>query len=163
MHHVQAPVSFHIQARDSRDKKLAEGGDYVVVRVIPGSTALAAGAKVSEAIVKDNGDGSYTATYSVEARGDYQVVLHQLVTGNQQEAKHKKLEHPPSSESRRCARIAASRPTCKELHSQGGDARGTVRVIVLHVRFLRLEEQGVFWCEEKGVVCSVQHGGYESF
>lgn len=72
---MQAPVSFHIQARDGRDQKLSEGGDYVVVRVIPGSTARAAGAKESEAIVKDNGDGSYTATYSVEARGDYQVGL----------------------------------------------------------------------------------------
>ena len=75
MQRVQAPISFHIQARDSRDKKLTEGGDYVVVRVIPGSTALAAGAKESEAIVKDNEDGSYTATYSVEARGDYQVAF----------------------------------------------------------------------------------------
>lgn len=77
MGHVQAPVSFQIQARDSRDKNLTEGGDYVVVRVTPGPTALAAGAKESEAIVKDNADGSYTATYSVEARGDYQVILHQ--------------------------------------------------------------------------------------
>ncbi len=76
--HAQAPVSFHIQARDARDKNLNEGGDYVVVRVIPGSTALAAGAKESEAIVKDNGDGSYTATYSVEARGDYQVTSSQF-------------------------------------------------------------------------------------
>ena len=70
---LQAPVSFHIQARDSQDKKLTEGGDYVVVGVLPGPNAQAAGAKHSEAIVRDNGDGSYTATYSVEARGDYQV------------------------------------------------------------------------------------------
>ena len=66
-------MSFQIQARDSRDKKLTDGGDYVVVRVIPGASAQAAGAKESEAIVKDNKDGSYSATYSVEARGDYQV------------------------------------------------------------------------------------------
>jgi hypothetical protein len=70
---LQAPAYFHIQARDSRDKNLTEGGDYVVVKVIPGTTATAGGAKEAEAIVKDNGDGSYTATYSVESRGDYQV------------------------------------------------------------------------------------------
>jgi len=76
----QAPAYFHIQARDSRDKNLTEGGDYVVVRVIPGTTAMAGGAKEAEAIVKDNGDGSYTATYSVESRGDYQVGLEAPLT-----------------------------------------------------------------------------------
>lgn len=70
---VQLPVSFQIQTRDSKDKKLTNGGDYVVVRVIPGASALSQGAKESEAIVKDNNDGSYTATYSVEYRGDYEV------------------------------------------------------------------------------------------
>ena len=34
---------------------------------------MAGGAKEAEAIVKDNGECSYTATYSVESRGDYQV------------------------------------------------------------------------------------------
>ena len=47
----------------------------MVVRVVPGATALAQGAKESEAIVKDNNDGTYTATYSVECRGDYEVAL----------------------------------------------------------------------------------------
>ena len=64
-----------MHARDSADKRLEEGGAYVVVKVIPGSTAKAGGATESEAIVKDNGDGSYTATYSVEMRGDYEVRL----------------------------------------------------------------------------------------
>lgn len=45
----------------------------MVVQVIPGNTAAAQGAKESEAIVKDNNDGTYTATYSVECRGDYKV------------------------------------------------------------------------------------------
>lgn len=71
---MQAPVSFYIHAKDSRDKKLEAGGDYVVVKVLPGNTAKATGARESEAIVKDNGDGSYTATYSVDARGDYEVI-----------------------------------------------------------------------------------------
>ena len=47
----------------------------MVVKVIPGTSALAQGAKESEAIVKDNNDGTYTATYSVEYRGDYEVHL----------------------------------------------------------------------------------------
>ena len=68
-------MSFYIQARDSRDTRITEGGDYVVVRVCPGPAARAGGAQEAQAIVKDNSDGSYTATYSVEARGDYEVLI----------------------------------------------------------------------------------------
>ena len=46
-----------------------------MVRVCPGSAARAGGAQEAQAIVKDNSDGSYTATYSVEARGDYEVLI----------------------------------------------------------------------------------------
>ena len=68
-------MSFQIQTRDSNDKKLATGGDYVTVQVTPSKLAATHGAKESQAIVKDNEDGTYTATYSVEYRGDYEVTL----------------------------------------------------------------------------------------
>lgn len=140
---LQAPVSFHIQARDSRDKKLAEGGDYVVVRVLPGPSAQAAGAKESEAIVKDNGDGSYTATYSVEARGDYQV----------------SLIHAPFSHllSRRgtlscCLWVSSSARICiaieLELTQQVKDYLQICKAMWLAAS----HNEAANWCKEKGLV-----------
>ena len=43
------------------------------VRVEPRSNALANGATVAELTTRDNGDGTYTASYAVTARGDYEV------------------------------------------------------------------------------------------
>ncbi len=46
---------------------------YLQVRVEPRSSALANGAAVAELTTRDNGDGTYTASYAVTARGDYEV------------------------------------------------------------------------------------------
>jgi len=43
------------------------------VRVTPGTSARAAGAEPVSPDVRDAGDGTYICTYSVPARGDYEV------------------------------------------------------------------------------------------
>ena len=68
-----SPVSFRITAKDDRGTSITDGGAYVVAKLVPGSTAKAAGAEEVVAAVRDNQDGTYTATYTVLIRGDYQV------------------------------------------------------------------------------------------
>ncbi|KAK9828863.1 hypothetical protein WJX72_002451 [[Myrmecia] bisecta] len=70
-----APVNFYITAKDSRGARIKEGGAYVVVKVAPGPSATAAGAQLIDVAVKDNNDGTYTGTYTVPARGDYQLSI----------------------------------------------------------------------------------------
>ena len=53
---------------------------YMQVRVEPRSSALANGAAVAELTTRDNGDGTYTASYAVTARGDYEVIAHTCFT-----------------------------------------------------------------------------------
>ncbi len=66
-------VSFFVTAKDERGTRIREGGAYCVATVRPGNAARAAGADIVTASVKDNNDGTYTASYSVAARGDYEV------------------------------------------------------------------------------------------
>ena len=65
-----SPTSFVITAKDARSKRVTDGGDYVTVQVRPIRNA---NAEVLEATVKDQGDGTYTVTYSVSIRGNYEV------------------------------------------------------------------------------------------
>ena len=68
-----APVVFRVQLRDARGTQLREGGCYVTATVTPGSMALAGGALAIQVDIKDNNDGTYSGTYTVPSRGDYQV------------------------------------------------------------------------------------------
>jgi hypothetical protein len=70
---AKSTVSFFVTAKDERGTRIREGGAYFVATVRPGNAARAAGADVVTASVKDNNDGTYTASYSVAARGDYEV------------------------------------------------------------------------------------------
>ncbi len=70
---AQAAVTFYVTAKDARGTRIREGGAYVVVRVTPGTSARAAGAEPVSPDVRDAGDGTYICTYSVPARGDYEV------------------------------------------------------------------------------------------
>ncbi|KAK9836951.1 hypothetical protein WJX81_002189 [Elliptochloris bilobata] len=70
---AKSPVTFYVTAKDARGTRVHEGGAYVVVRVTPGTSARAAGAEVVMPEVRDAGDGSYTCTYAVAARGDYEL------------------------------------------------------------------------------------------
>jgi hypothetical protein len=72
---AQSTVSFFVSAKDERGTRIREGGAYLVATITPGNAARAAGAEVVVASVKDNNDGTYTASYSVAARGDYEVML----------------------------------------------------------------------------------------
>lgn len=68
---AESPAHFYVTAKDSRGTRIKDGGAYVVVTaraVGPGLTAPPV-----HGSVKDNKDGSYTATYTVPTRGNYQV------------------------------------------------------------------------------------------
>ena len=70
---AKAPISFYVTAKDDVDKRIREGGAYVTATLNPGNSARAGGAQLVFAEIRDNHDGTYTATYTVEARGDYEV------------------------------------------------------------------------------------------
>ena len=70
---AKSTVSFFVTAKDERGTRIREGGAYVVATIQPGNAARAAGADTVHAEVKDSGDGTYVVTYSVAARGDYEV------------------------------------------------------------------------------------------
>ncbi|KAI3434787.1 hypothetical protein D9Q98_002845 [Chlorella vulgaris] len=75
------PVKMTITARDSSGKRIREGGAHILVMVEP--TAAPGAAEEPEPIqaeVSDHGDGTYTATYSVPTKGNYQ--LHIEVNGD---------------------------------------------------------------------------------
>lgn len=65
-----SPVSFVITAKDARSKRVRDGGDYVTVQVRPMRGVVSDQVQPN---IKDQGDGSYTVTYSVSARGNYEV------------------------------------------------------------------------------------------
>ena len=69
-----APVTFRVQSRDARGTQLKEGSCYVTATVTPGSTAQAGGAFAIAVEIRDNNDGTYSGTYAVPSRGDYQVI-----------------------------------------------------------------------------------------
>lgn len=71
---AERPAHFYITAKDSRGTRIKDGGAYVVVTaraVGPGATSPPV-----HGSVKDNKDGSYTATYTVPSRGNYEVSIH---------------------------------------------------------------------------------------
>lgn len=65
-----SPVSFVITAKDGRGKRIREGSAYVRVQVQPMRGVIA---EDVNPVIKDHGDGSYTVTYSVSTRGNYEV------------------------------------------------------------------------------------------
>ncbi len=67
--HSGAPVKLFVHVKDSRGKRLKEGGEDVVVRV----STLGAGHLPVD--VADNEDGTYTATYTPPSKGNYQVTV----------------------------------------------------------------------------------------
>lgn len=64
-----SPVYLNVMAKDARGIRLKEGGAKVDVFV----EALMDRDKVIEVTIKDNGNGSYTATYTAPVRGDYKA------------------------------------------------------------------------------------------
>lgn len=66
-----SPVSFVITAKDGRSKRIRDGGAYVRVQVQP---MRGVNADPVDPSIKDHGDGSYTVTYSVSTRGNYEVI-----------------------------------------------------------------------------------------
>ena len=71
---AESPAHFYITAKDSRGTRIKDGGAYVVVTaraVGPGTTSPPV-----HGSVKDNKDGSYTATYTVPSRGNYEVSIY---------------------------------------------------------------------------------------
>ena len=65
-----SPVSFVITAKDGRSKRIRDGGAYVTVQVKP---MRGVNADPVDPSIKDHGDGSYTITYRVSTRGNYEV------------------------------------------------------------------------------------------
>lgn len=65
-------VSLVLVAKDEDGRRLPSGGAKVVVKVSPGPGVDAA---EQLATVRDNGEGTYTATYTVSARGNYTVTV----------------------------------------------------------------------------------------
>ncbi|KAL2486860.1 RNA recognition motif (RRM)-containing protein [Abeliophyllum distichum] len=63
-------ATFIVVTKDVEGKKVTRGGAQVKVRVVPG---VGVGGSEQDGIVKDMGDGSYTATYVVSQRGNYMV------------------------------------------------------------------------------------------
>ena len=70
---AKSSISFYVTAKDETGKRIRDGGAYVTATVNPGRVARAGGAELVFADIRDNSDGTYTATYTVEARGDYEV------------------------------------------------------------------------------------------
>lgn len=71
-----APVSLTITCRDATGKRVREGGAFILVMVEPTAAPSAAGGEEPEPIqaeVKDHGNGTYTASYEVPTKGNYQV------------------------------------------------------------------------------------------
>ncbi|CAI9778869.1 unnamed protein product [Fraxinus pennsylvanica] len=63
-------ATFIVVTKDAEGRKVTRGGAQVKVRVVPG---VGVGGSEQDGIVKDMGDGTYTATYVVSKRGNYMV------------------------------------------------------------------------------------------
>jgi len=63
-------VSFVVVTKDSEGRRLPHGGLEIKVRI---REATVGEKQDQEALVKDNGDGTYTVTYAVAKRGNYTV------------------------------------------------------------------------------------------
>lgn len=71
-----APVSLTITCRDATGKRVREGGAFILVMVeptVPPGTASGEEPEPIQAEVKDHGNGTYTASYEVPSKGNYQV------------------------------------------------------------------------------------------
>lgn len=69
-----APVNLIITCKDEDGKRCAEGGDDVMVRVVPAGSGAAAGTYI-EVTVEDKDNGMYVATYTPPAKGAYSVTV----------------------------------------------------------------------------------------
>ncbi|KAJ3683268.1 hypothetical protein LUZ60_013495 [Juncus effusus] len=67
-----SPVSFTLTLKDSNGNKIPQGGAVVKAKISPGPGV---GGPDIEAMVKDSNDGTYTITYLVPKRGNYNVHL----------------------------------------------------------------------------------------
>ena len=69
-----APVKLTITARDSGGKRIKTGGAHLLVMVEPvAAPGAAEEPEPSQAEVQDHGNGNYTASYTVPAKGNYEV------------------------------------------------------------------------------------------
>ncbi|KAL4446815.1 hypothetical protein ABPG77_008059 [Micractinium sp. CCAP 211/92] len=74
-----APVSLTITCRDAAGKRVREGGAFILVMVEPTAPPGGEEPEPIQAEVKDHGNGTYTASYEVPSKGNYQ--LHIEVNG----------------------------------------------------------------------------------
>lgn len=65
-----AAESFVVVTKDFEGRRIPHGGDQIRAIIAPG---LGVGGVEQEAMVKDNGDGTYTVSYAVAKRGNYMV------------------------------------------------------------------------------------------
>jgi Filamin/ABP280 repeat len=75
-------TSFFVTAKDSAGKRIKEGGAHVTVKVTPLGLTSSSAEPVEDVSVNDNEDGTYTCTYSVPARGNYEVGPHAQLQPN---------------------------------------------------------------------------------
>lgn len=69
-----APVHLYLYAHDAYGRRLQSGGDEVVVRVSPASSSMQLPGPI-EVTVLDNGNGTYTATYTPPIKGNYFIAV----------------------------------------------------------------------------------------
>ena len=70
------PVKVFVTLKDSRGRRVKEGGDEVTVRVQQlGLPAPGAAVPYIDVTVADNNDGSYAAVYSAPAKGNYSLTV----------------------------------------------------------------------------------------
>eukprot|EP00798_Chlamydomonas_sp_ICE-L_P012402 gene12402-15593_t len=70
---AEAPVNLYLYAHDRYKQKLKEGGDDITVLVRPSGPAAAGAGQEIRASVVDHDNGTYTCTYEVPSKGNYQL------------------------------------------------------------------------------------------
>jgi hypothetical protein len=68
------PVPLYLHAHDAWGRRLTKGGDEVVVRVTPASSSMAVSGAINVNVV-DNGNGTYTASYTAPVKGNYFIAV----------------------------------------------------------------------------------------
>lgn len=70
-----AVATFKVVCKDSKGKRVGEGGAPMMASVAPKSLGAKEVGEQIAVLIKDNGDGSYSGMYTVSARGNYEVGL----------------------------------------------------------------------------------------
>lgn len=70
-----APVNLIITCKDEDGKRCKEGGDDVLIKVVPGSGVGSGSAPYVDVQVEDKGTGVYVATYTPPVKGMYNVTV----------------------------------------------------------------------------------------